>query len=95
MTQPLIMYNAHKDVGSHFAAIDAAVQALSTVVVVAAGRQQLPEMIDSRVLFIETEWGGIVDQTVQAATLAGHGFDHHSNCHTRGETVRIEHDVGY
>lgn len=61
VTQSLIVDDSHEDVGCHLTSIDATVNAFSSIVIVAAGIQQLTEVIDRRILLGESEWGRIVD----------------------------------
>uniref|UniRef100_A0A1A9V0X8 Uncharacterized protein n=1 Tax=Glossina austeni TaxID=7395 RepID=A0A1A9V0X8_GLOAU len=36
-----------------------------------------------------------MDHAMNGCALTGHCFNHHSDCHTRWEAVRIKHKIGY
>lgn len=93
--QPLIVNDTQKNVGRHFATVNATVQFLGTIIIVTAVLQKTTEIIDGRMFFAESEWGGVVDEPMHRSRFAGHCFDHHGNGHARRETVRIENDVRY
>lgn len=95
MSQSLIVYDSKENVRFHFTPIYATVQSFRTIVFVTSVHQQFPEVIDGRILLIESERRSIVLMTMYGGTFASHRFDHHSYGHTGWKTVRIEHDVWY
>ena len=93
MSQSLVINITHVYVDFHFIAKYSRHHVFVSVVVIAVLHKLFSEEVDGIIILIFFKCFSIDEFSVKGTTFTSEGFDKHTNCHSRWESVRVNDNV--